>query len=69
MTALLAFAVYYNMVNVTKSWVASGKVDVWVAMAGLHIPVMLLAIGLLWMRQENLRWQDLFGRRVQRVAA
>jgi len=59
MTALLAFAVYYNMVNVTKSWVASGKLDMWNGIAILHIPVFLAALGLLWMRQNNLRVSDL----------
>jgi lipopolysaccharide export system permease protein len=58
MTAMLAFAIYYNMVNVTKSWVASGKLDIWVGMAVLHFPVLLMALTILWMRQENVRPQD-----------
>lgn len=67
MTALLTFAVYYNMVNVTKSWVASSKVDVWAGIVMLHVPVMLLALVLIWMRQENLRWQDLISQQRQRI--
>jgi lipopolysaccharide export system permease protein len=69
MTALLAFAVYYNMVNVTKSWVASERVDVWTGMAVLHLPVLALAIGLLWMRQENLSWHNIFARRTRGSSA
>jgi lipopolysaccharide export system permease protein len=69
MTTLLAFAVYYNMVNVMKSWVASERVDVWTGMAVLHLPVLALAIGLLWMRQENLSWHNIFARRAHGSAA
>lgn len=69
MTALLAFAVYYNMVNVMKSWVASQRVDVWTGMAVLHLPVLALAIGLPWMRQENLSWHNIFARRAHGSAA
>jgi lipopolysaccharide export system permease protein len=63
MTALLAFAIYYNMVNVTKSWVASGKLDVWLGMGMLHLPVLLMALGILWMREENVNLRDWFTRK------
>jgi len=63
MTALLAFAIYYNMVNVTRSWVGSGKLDVWVGMTALHVPVLLMALGILWMRQENVQLRDWFKRK------
>lgn len=63
MTALLAFAVYFNMLNVVKSWVASGKVDAWLGVAALHLPVLLLALLVLWVRQENLSLRDLLVRK------
>jgi lipopolysaccharide export system permease protein len=58
MTALFAFAVYYNMVNVTRSWVAAGNLDVWSGTVALHLPVLLLSLLVLWLRQENLRLRD-----------
>jgi lipopolysaccharide export system permease protein len=60
LTALLTFAVYYNLVNVAKSWVASGSMGMTTALFLIHVPVGLFALGLLWLRQNNLRWRDVF---------
>lgn len=60
MTALLTFVVYYNLVSVAKSWVASGSLGMTTALVLIHVPVGLLALGLLWLRQNNLSWRDLF---------
>jgi lipopolysaccharide export system permease protein len=59
MTALLTFMVYYNLVNVTKIWVASGSMGIATSLVLLHLPVTLLALVLLWLRQNNVSWRDL----------
>jgi lipopolysaccharide export system permease protein len=59
LTALLTFVVYYNLVNVAKSWVASGSMGMTTALVLIHVPVGLFALGLLWLRQNNLSWRDL----------
>lgn len=51
--ALLAFLVALNLVNLSKSWVASGKLGLGVAMAGLHGGMFLLAVILLWWRDRG----------------
>jgi len=65
--ALLAFVVYYNMINLTQAWVASGKARAWAgALLGAHGGALLLALFLLWWREHrNIR----FGRPRARVAA
>ncbi len=59
MTALLTFVVYYNMVSVSKSWVASGSLGMTTGLALVHIPVGVFALALLWLRQNNFSWRDL----------
>jgi lipopolysaccharide export system permease protein len=59
MTALLTFMVYYNLVNITKIWVASGSLGITTGLLLLHMPVTFLALALLWLRQNNVSWRDL----------
>lgn len=63
MTALLTFVVYYNLVSICKSWVASGSLGMTTGLVLVHVPVGLLALGLLWLRQNNLSWRDLLYKR------
>lgn len=50
--ALLAFLVYYNLVNLSQSWVAGGRVPMGLALLGLHGSVFTLALALLWWRDH-----------------
>lgn len=50
--ALLTFIIYYNMLNLSQAWVASGRMNVVVAVVGLHGAALLVAIGLLWWRDH-----------------
>jgi lipopolysaccharide export system permease protein len=58
--ALLAFVVYYNMINLTQAWVASGKASMGGALLGAHGSALLLALSLLWWREHR---NSSFGRR------
>ncbi|HKX40719.1 MAG TPA: LPS export ABC transporter permease LptF [Burkholderiaceae bacterium] len=58
--ALLAFVVYYNMINLTQAWVASGKVGMGAALLGAHGGALLLSLALLWWREHR---NSRFGRR------
>jgi len=51
--ALLAFVVYYNMINLTQAWVASGKASMGGALLGAHGGALLLALSLLWWREHR----------------
>jgi lipopolysaccharide export system permease protein len=42
--ALLAFVVYYNLINLSQAWVASGKVSMLAAVAGLHLLALACAL-------------------------
>ncbi len=53
--ALLAFFVYYNLINLSQSWVGSGRVGVGVALAGLHGTAFGIAILLIWWRENGMR--------------
>jgi lipopolysaccharide export system permease protein len=58
--ALLAFVVYYNLINLTQAWVASGKASMGAALLGAHGSALLLALFLLWWREHR---NSRFGRR------
>jgi lipopolysaccharide export system permease protein len=65
--ALLAFVVYYNLINLTQAWVASGKASMGAALIGAHGSALLLALSLLWWREHR---NSRFGpRRALAVAA
>ena len=50
--ALLSFVVYYNLINLSQAWVASGRASLGQALAGLHGGVFLLALAMLWWRDH-----------------
>ena len=51
--ALLAFVVYYNVINLTEAWIAGGKVSMGPALAVAHGGAFVIAIGLLWWREQG----------------
>lgn len=59
--ALLAFVVYFNLINLTQAWVANGRAGMAVALAALHGVVFVGALALLWWRDYGTvrgpRWQ------------
>jgi lipopolysaccharide export system permease protein len=50
--ALLAFAVYYNLVTLSQAWVAGGRVSMGTMLFGLHGAAFALALALLWWRDH-----------------
>jgi lipopolysaccharide export system permease protein len=50
--ALLAFFVYYNLVNLSQAWVASERIGMGVALLALHGGAFALALGLIWWRDH-----------------
>ncbi|WP_418320434.1 LPS export ABC transporter permease LptF [Piscinibacter sakaiensis] len=58
--ALLSFVVYYNLINLTKAWVTNGKLGLGAALLLAHGGTMLLALALIWWRDNSIRgmpWQ------------
>ncbi|MEP7102099.1 MAG: LptF/LptG family permease, partial [Burkholderiales bacterium] len=53
--ALLTFAIYYNVINLSQAWVAGGKVSMGVALIGAHGSAFVIALGLLWWRENGNR--------------
>ncbi|MBV9891067.1 MAG: LPS export ABC transporter permease LptF [Rhizobacter sp.] len=51
--ALLAFVVYYNVINLTQAWVASAKVGMGTALAAAHGGAFALAVLILWWREHT----------------
>ena len=51
--ALLAFVVYYNVINLTEAWIAGGKASLGPALAVAHGGAFVIAIGLLWWREQG----------------
>lgn len=54
--ALLAFVVYFNLVSLSRLWVANGKLDASAALVAIHGGVFLLAMLLLWWRDHSAVW-------------
>ncbi|MDH3209931.1 MAG: LPS export ABC transporter permease LptF [Burkholderiaceae bacterium] len=59
--ALLSFVVYYNLINLSKAWVAGGKASMGGVLLATHGSAFLLALALLWWRTYarnlgHLRW-------------
>lgn len=50
--ALLAFLVYYNLINLSQAWVAGGRVSMGVALLALHATTFAAALALLWWRDH-----------------
>jgi len=50
--ALLSFVVYYNIINLSQAWVASGKLGMGSALVGVHGSAFVLALGLIWWREH-----------------
>ena len=53
LAALLAFVVYFNLINLGQAWVASAKASLPGALGGLHGSVLLVALALLWWRDRG----------------
>ena len=62
--ALLTFAIYYNVVNLTQAWVANGKLTMGAPLVLVHGGTFALALALLWWRDHAAvaRWR---GRRLR----
>jgi len=50
--ALLAFIIYYNLLNLSQAWVASGRLNVGVALVGLHGGALVVAWAMIWWRDH-----------------
>ncbi len=53
--ALLTFAIYYNVINLSQAWVAGGKLGMGTALVAAHGSAFLIALGLLWWRENRNR--------------
>jgi len=53
--ALLAFFVYYNLINLSQAWTGSGRISVGVALGVGHGGILLFALALLWWRENGMR--------------
>lgn len=51
--ALLAFVVYYNVINLTEAWIGGSKVGMGSALVLAHGGAFLIAIVLLWWREQG----------------
>ncbi len=67
--ALLAFFVYYNLINLSQSWVGSGRVGLGVALVALHGTAFGIAILLIWWRENGMRGVAMSRRRGPRPSA
>ncbi|HUG22865.1 LPS export ABC transporter permease LptF [Piscinibacter sp.] len=51
--ALLAFIVYYNLINLTKAWVAGERIGMGLALFAAHGGAFVFALALLWWRDNG----------------
>jgi lipopolysaccharide export system permease protein len=50
--ALLTWTVYFNLVNLTQTWVGNGRADFGLALTALHGGAFVLALALIWWRDH-----------------
>jgi len=67
--ALLAFFVYYNLTNLTKAWVGSGRLGMGTALLVAHGGAFAIAVGLIWWREQGARRLPMSRRRRRRRRA
>ena len=60
--ALLSFVVYFNLINLSQAWIASGRFAMGPAMLALHGGALALGLALIWWREHAAVWR-LFGTR------
>ncbi|QPF73489.1 LPS export ABC transporter permease LptF [Roseateles sp. DAIF2] len=53
--ALLSFVVYFNLINLSQSWVAAGRMSMAGALATVHGGALAIALGLLALRDQGNR--------------
>jgi lipopolysaccharide export system permease protein len=53
--ALLGFFAYYNFINLSQAWVGSGRVGLGAVLAFGHGGAFVLALALLWWRENGMR--------------
>jgi lipopolysaccharide export system permease protein len=51
--ALLAFVVYFNLINLSQAWVANGRYEMGEILLAMHGGVFALALALLWWREQG----------------
>lgn len=54
--ALLAFIVYFNLINLSQSWVGNGRVALPRALITLHGSALLLSLAVIWLRDNGNRF-------------
>jgi len=61
--ALLAFVVYFNLINLSQAWIANGKAGMGTMLVSIHGGAFVLALAMLWWRDHahttrplRLRW-------------
>jgi lipopolysaccharide export system permease protein len=55
--ALMGFVVYYNLINLSQAWIASGRMSMGAALLGLHGGVFVAALALLVWRDHATVWR------------
>ena len=65
--ALLAFVVYFNLINLSQSWVGNGRTSLPRAQISVHGSALLLALAAIWVRDNANRF--CLRRRTNEVAA
>jgi len=64
--ALLGFFTYYNLINITQAWISAGRVSLGVALACTHGGAFLLALAVLWWRENGMQRAGFVRRRRRR---
>jgi lipopolysaccharide export system permease protein len=66
--ALLAFVVYFNLINLSQSWIANGRLTMGPALLAIHGGAFVLALALIWWRDNGVT-RGLFRPRAKAAAA
>jgi lipopolysaccharide export system permease protein len=54
--ALLAFIVYFNLINLSQSWVGNGRTSLPKALISVHGTALVLSLAIIWLRDNGNRF-------------
>lgn len=69
LVALLSFVVYFNLINLSQAWIASGRFEMGATMLALHGSALAAALLLIWWRDHAAVWRPFGALRAARRAA
>jgi lipopolysaccharide export system permease protein len=57
--SLLTFVAYFNLINLSRAWIDTGRFQLWPTLILLHVSIALLALAIICLRDAQWHWRHL----------